>query len=63
MRYYKSITKENPLPVEHYRPISLLSIDSKIFEKVIYKHMYDHLDINKLLYIRQLGFREKMCRI
>ena len=34
--------KENSL-VENYRPISLLPICSKIFEKVIYKCMYDIL--------------------
>ena len=38
--------KENPLLVENYRPISLLPISllpiySKMFEKVIYKCIYD----------------------
>ena len=51
--------KEDPLLVEKYRPISLLPIYSKIFEKVIYKHMYDYLDKNKLFYSHQFGFRAK----
>ena len=38
-------------------PISLLSIYSKIFEKVIYKCMYDYLEKNKLFYSHQFGFR------
>ena len=31
--------KENPLLCENYRPISLLLIFNKIFEKLIYKRM------------------------
>ena len=51
--------KDNPLLCENYRPISILPIYSKIFEKVIYKRMYDYLDANNLLYSRQFGFRAK----
>ena len=53
------VKKENPLLVDNYRPISLLPIYSKIFEKVIYKRMYDYLDKNNLLYLRQFDFRAK----
>ena len=49
--------KGDPLLVDNYRPISLLPIYSKIFEKVIYKRMYGYLDINNLFYSRQFGFR------
>ena len=51
--------KDNPLLVENYRPISLLPVYSKIFEKVIYKRLYDYLDKNNFVYIRQFGFRAK----
>ena len=51
--------KDNPLLCENYRTISLLPIFSKIFEKVIYKRMYDFIDKNQLIYERQFGFRAK----
>ena len=51
--------KEDPLLCKNYRPISLLPIFSKIFEKIIYTRMYDFLDINNLLYNKQFGFRNK----
>ena len=43
----------------NYRPISLLSIFSKIFEKCIYKRIYDFLEKHQLIYKRQFGFRAK----
>ena len=49
--------KENELLCKNYRPISLLSIFSKIFEKVIYIRLYKFLSDNNLLYNRQFGFR------
>ena len=50
---------DNPLLCENYRPISLLPVYSKIFEKVIYTRMYKFLDNNNLIYDRQFGFRSK----
>ena len=51
--------KEDPLLCKNYRPISLLPIFSKIFEKIIYTRMYKFLDKNHLLYDIQFGFRNK----
>ena len=38
--------------VTNYRPISILSIFSKIFEKVIYKRLDDFLTKNEILHIK-----------
>ena len=43
----------------NYRPISLISIYSKIFEKLIYSRMYYFLNKNNLIYEKQFGFRAK----
>ena len=42
--------------VNNYRPISLLTNWSKIFERVIYNRMYHFMDSFFLLYNRQFGF-------
>ena len=49
--------KDDPLDCGNYRPISLLPIFSKIFEKIIYSRMYEFLELNRLIYNRQFGFR------
>ena len=41
----------------NYRPISLLSNLGKIIERIIFKHVYNHLFSNNLLYKYQSGFR------
>ena len=40
-----------------YRPISLLTSLSKIFEKVIYNRLYDHVTRHEILAKEQYGFR------
>ena len=40
-----------------YRPISLLPICSKVFEKIIFDQMYLYLVTNNLLSANQSGFR------
>jgi hypothetical protein len=43
--------------ITNYRPISLLPVFSKIFEKVIYKRVYHLLTLNNILVKEQFGFR------
>ncbi len=40
-----------------YRPISLLSVINKIFERIIYHRLNDHFRNNDLFYEKQYGFR------
>ena len=49
--------KDSKLNYKNYRPISLLSVFSKIFEKTIYKRMYAYLEKKNLIYHKQYGFR------
>ena len=41
----------------NYRPISVLPLASKIFEKITYHQLYDYLQENSLLNTYQSGFR------
>jgi hypothetical protein len=43
--------------LSNYRPIYLLTSFSKIFEKVIYNRLYDHVTRYKILAKEQYGFR------
>jgi hypothetical protein len=44
----------------NYRPISLLPVFSNIFEKVVYKRLFDHFNKNAILNEYQYGFRSEM---
>ena len=43
--------------LSNYRPISLLTAFSKIFEKVVYNRLYQHMNNNLILANEQFGFR------
>ena len=43
---------------ENYRPMSLLSNISKIYERTFHTRLYDFLEDCNSLYIRQFGFRK-----
>ena len=43
--------------IKNYRPISLLPICSKIFEKLVFNHLYNFLTTNNLITKNQSGFR------
>ena len=49
--------------LNNYRPISLLSSFSKIFERVMYNKIMKFLDNNDILYRHQYGFRAKHSTI
>ena len=53
---YKS---EDEQLVINYRPISILQFFSKVFEKIISKHIIEFMDENKLFYCNQFGFRKQ----
>ena len=49
--------KESRQNKTNYRPISLLPICGKFFEKLIFDTIYEHLCVNNLLTPNQPGFR------
>ena len=63
--FSRQVGKANVIPifkkdkkhlVKNYRPISLLPIFAKIFERIIFKDLYNHLMSNKLITENQSGF-------
>jgi hypothetical protein len=53
----------NPSSLNNYRPVSLLSPFSKIFEKIIYNKLTVFLNNNNIFYNHQYGFRAKHSTI
>ena len=43
--------------IRNYRPISLLPICGKIFEKIVFNNLYSYLNVNNLITKNQSGFR------
>lgn len=52
---YKKGNQEDP---NNYRPVSLIPVLSKIFEKVVYNRVYNYLDKFNILKNEQNGFRK-----
>jgi fructose-1,6-bisphosphatase/inositol monophosphatase family enzyme len=50
----KKRDKEN---IANYRPISLLTSFSKVFERIIYDRLLKHIETNNILAVEQFGFR------
>ena len=48
--------KKDKQTVSNYRPISLLPLFAKVFEKIIFKHLYNFLITNNLITKNQSGF-------
>ena len=51
--------KGSELLVDNYRPISLLSNINKVFEKLVYKRLYNFLSNQNSFFELQFGFRAK----
>ncbi len=49
--------KEDKQLVRNYRPVSLLPICGKMFEKLIFNSLYLYLNSNNLITTNQSGFR------
>ena len=49
--------KGSPSDYSCYRPISLLSSLSKVFERIVYKRIYSHISEHSLLTDKQSGYR------
>ena len=50
--------KDNPQELGNYRPVSVLPIFGKIFEKVIYSRLYSFMTSMNVIYDNQFGFRK-----
>ena len=50
---------KDPTLVESYRPVALLNILSKVFEKIIVMRLKTHIDIHNIIPNNQFGFRKK----
>ena len=49
---------DDPFMFNNYRPVSLLSVLSKVFERVMYNRLMEYLDVYKILVSCQFGFRK-----
>jgi len=45
---------------DNYRPITIVSTLAKILDKIVATKLYNHLDINKLIYKFQFGFQKNL---
>ena len=43
--------------VANYRPISLLTSFSKVFDRIIYERLLKHIETNNILAVEQFSFR------
>ena len=54
--HVSSITKKGDLSVtSNYRPISLLNAEGKVFERLVFEHLFNHLQNNNILSSHQSG--------
>ena len=56
LTYVLCLKKGKMSVVSNYRPISLLNAESKVFERIVFKYLFYHLQDNNLLSSLQFGF-------
>jgi hypothetical protein len=54
--------KEDKVDMAKYRPISMLTVFSKVIEKTMYLRLNQHLQVNNILVHEQFGFRRLVNR-
>ena len=57
---HKAVSKDE---INNYRPISLLIVWSKVFERVMYNRIYTYFETFGLFHPNQFGFRKKHSTI
>ena len=55
--------KDLTTAVKNYRLVSLLSVLSKVFERIVFKHIYNFLNKNLILNCYQSGFQSGMSTV
>ena len=50
---------EDPIYFNHYRPVTLLNLLSKVFERLMYDSLLNFLNKLSIIYEHQLEFRKK----
>ena len=61
MENFQSLSQpktDNPTSIEDYRPILVLSVLSKVYERVILNQLCSVIETQNLYNINQSGFRE-----
>ena len=48
--------RDDPSLQSNYRPITLLNSEDKVFERLVFKYLYNHLHDNNILTPLQSGF-------
>ena len=56
--WFQSIKKDDKQMLRNYRPVSLLPICGKIFERLMYNNLYEFFIKNDLISSNQSGFKQ-----
>ena len=54
---------DDPMYFNHYRPVSLLCMLSKVIEKIMYDRLLNFVNKYDLLYAHQYGYRKKTVQL
>ena len=57
---HKKGSSDNP---SYHRPIFLLSVFSKIMEKLMHKRLYNFLELNEVVHPLQYGFCKRLLTL